>query len=68
MPSHSASSLERLVVGEPLGVDPAHLDLAAVVGAAVVERLDHRQVGVLELGVLADQPDPHDVGRARRSA
>ena len=41
--------VERLVVGELLGVDPAHLDLAAVVGAAVAERLDHRQVGVLEL-------------------
>ena len=31
--------------------------------AAVVERLDHRQVGVLELGVLAHQADPDLLAR-----
>ena len=46
----------RLVVGRALSESIQHdLDLAAVVGAAVAERLDHRQVGVLELGVLADE-------------
>ena len=36
--------------------------LAAVVRAGVVERLDHRQVGVGQLVVLADERDPHGVG------
>ena len=66
MPSQVASSRLDLAVGEALGVDPVHLDLAAVVGAGVVERLDHRQVGVGELVVLADERDPHRL-RWRRS-
>ena len=41
-----------------LGVDPLHVDVDAVVDAAVLERLDHRLVGVLELHVLADEGDP----------
>ena len=44
---------------EVLGVDQLDLDLDAVVEAAVLERLDHRLVGVGELHVLADQGDPH---------
>ena len=50
--------LLRLLAGEPLGVDPADLDLAAQVHPGVVERLDHREVGVGQLGVLAHEPDP----------
>ena len=42
-----------------LGLDPLELDLAGVVEAAVLERLDDRQVGVLEAHVLADDPDAH---------
>ena len=44
---------------EVLGVDQLDLDLDAVVDAAVLERLDHRLVGVCELHVLADQGDLH---------
>src|SRR4051794_3847504 len=43
---------------ERLDIDPLDLDLAAVMGARVLERLDHRQVGVLELRVLAGHRDP----------
>ena len=43
---------------ELLGADEVDLDVDAVVPAAVLERLDHRLVGVLELDVLADQRDP----------
>src|SRR4051794_4244270 len=48
-----------LLAVDRLGVDPAHLDLAVVVRARVAERLDHRQVRVLELDVLPDEPDLH---------
>ena len=60
--------VDRLAVREPLRVDPADLDVSAVVGAGVAEGLDDRQVGVRELGVLADKPDPHGRGRPRRRA
>ena len=62
MPSQVASSSLDLAVGEPLAVHPDDLDVAAVVRARVVQRLDHRHVGVGELVVLADQRDPHRVG------
>ncbi len=55
MPSTSSSRSGL----EVLGVDQLDLDLDAVVDAAVLERLDHRLVGVVELHVLADQGDPH---------
>ena len=45
-----------------LGLDPVDLDLGAVVEAGVLEALDDRQVGVGQLDVLADQPDPHRLG------
>ena len=54
-------------IADVLGVDPVDLDLAVVVGAGVAQRLDHRQVGVLEPHVLADQRDPH-AARSPRSA
>ena len=40
-------------------LDPLDLDLGPVVEAGVAERLDHRQVGVGQVDVLADDPDPH---------
>ena len=45
-----------------LGLDPVDLDLGAVVEPGVLEALDHRQVGVGELHVLADQPMRTGVG------
>ncbi len=51
-----------LVTPEALGVDPADLQTAAVVDGSVAQGLDHRQVGVLELHVLADEPDAHRLG------
>ena len=47
-----------LLVVERLRVDPVDLDAAAVHEAGVAQRLDDRQVGVLELDVLADERDP----------
>src|SRR3982750_824274 len=58
MPSHSSSWRSASAV-DRLGVDPAHLELRVVVDGRVLERLDHRQVCVLELDVLADEPDLH---------
>ena len=40
-------------------LDPLDLDLGAVVEAGVAQRLDHRQVGVGKVHVLADDADPH---------
>ena len=54
-------ALERLLV-EVLRVDEVDFDVHAVVDAAVLERLDHRLVGVLQLHVLADDRDPHVAG------
>src|SRR5206468_318672 len=47
----------RLLERHPLGVDPAHVHRTAMVDAGVVERLVDREVGVLELHVLADERD-----------
>ena len=58
MPSASSSRATALALGQRLGVDPEHVDLRAVVEAAVPQRLDHGQVGVRELHVLADKRDP----------
>ena len=60
--------LATLLVVERLGVDPEDLDLGAVVDARVLERLDHGQVGVLELHVLADERDAHVLLRLGRAA
>ena len=46
-----------LVERHVLGVDPAHVHAAAVVNAGVLERLVHREVGVVQLHVLADEGD-----------
>jgi len=47
----------RLVERHVLGVDPAHVDVAAVVDSRVLERLVHREVRVVELHVLPDERD-----------
>ena len=57
---HAVDLLElglRLLERHSLGVDPAHVHRAAVVDTGMIERLVHRQVGVLELHVLADERD-----------
>ena len=75
--AEAAGDQDAVGVGEPrgggaagqrLGVDPVDLDPAAVAEAGVAQRLGDRQVGVLELDVLADDRDPHPlVGLARRA-
>ena len=67
-PSTCSSSRSRLLERHALGVDPAHAHVAAVVDARVLERLVHREVGVVELHVLADERDLDRRRRARRSA
>ena len=64
-PSTPASSRARLLERHVLGVDPADDDVAAVVDAGVLERLVDREVGVVELHVLADE---RDLDRSRRVA
>ena len=59
MPSTPRSCLGGLVGVERLGVDPLDLEVRAVVDGAVLERLDDRQVGVLQLHVLAHDRDAH---------
>ena len=47
----------RLLERHVFRVDPAHTDAAARRNARVLQRLVHRQVGVVELHVLADERD-----------
>src|SRR5437763_12112228 len=49
----------RLLERHVFRVDPAHTDAAARRNARVLQRLVHRQVGVVELHVLADERDLH---------
>ena len=49
--------LRRVAVGQALGVDPIDVHDGVVGGAGVVQRLHHGEVGVMELGVFADQSD-----------
>ena len=49
-------------------VDAAHVDGGVVGDAGVIHRLVDRDVGVLELDVLADQRDPHAVLAGARCA
>ncbi len=62
MPSTSASASRARGVVEALGVHPLDLHAAAELEARVAQRLHDRQVGVLELDVLADQRDLDRVG------
>ena len=68
IPSAPAQARGDRRVADRLGVDPVDLDLGAVVDAGVAQRLDDRQVGVLELDVLADERDPHAARRPRARA
>ena len=61
-PSAAAAPLSRLAV---VGGHPAHLDLGVVGEPAGAQRLGHRQVGVGEVDVLADQRDSDGLVRAR---
>ena len=45
-----------------VGRDPVDLHLRAAVEAAVLQRLDDREVGVGQVDVLADEPDAHRLG------
>ena len=56
-PVHCLELMERLLERHALGVDPADPHMAAVVDPRVLERLVHREVGVVELHVLADERD-----------
>ena len=53
----AAEALGHGVGGELLGVDPEDAQLAAVVDGRVLEGLPDRQVGLVELHVLADEGD-----------
>ena len=46
-------------IGHGRRLDPFDLHLGPVVEPGVAERLDHRQIGVGKVDVLADDPDPH---------
>ena len=56
-PVGSLELLHRLLVRHVLGVEPAHVHLRSLVHAGVLERLVHREVGVVQLHVLADERD-----------
>ena len=57
--SPRAPGRSRPSCSKQLGVEPLGPDLHPVGDAAVGQRLGDRLVGVLELGVLADDRDPH---------
>ena len=63
---HDAVEPAQATLGEEafgvVGRDPVDLDLRADLEAAVLERFDHREVGVGEVDVLADEPDTHRLG------
>ena len=62
-----AQPVGRREVGHELGVDPVDARRCApVVEAGVAQRLDHREVGVGQVDVLADDPDPHRALGGRR--
>ena len=56
---HNAVEMAQLASGEKpfhvLRLDPLNLDIGAMVEPGVLQTLDHRQVGVGQLDVLADQ-------------
>ncbi len=63
---HDAVEVAEAPFGEEalgvVGGDPVDLDLRLARVAAVLERLGHREVGVGEVDVLADQADAHRLG------
>ena len=56
------SSVQRL------GVDPLDFDMRAVRIAGVAQRLCHREIGVVQLDILADKADVHGLSRRFRCA
>src|SRR5204862_5391952 len=64
--NHHAVEVVQATLGQQtldlLGLDPLDLDVGPVVVAAVLESLDHRQIGVGEVDVLADEADAHGGG------
>ena len=68
-PSYCREQLAgRLLVGELVAREPVDLDAGVVGDAAVDQRLLHRLVGVVQVGVLADHRDAHLVRRVGGSA
>src|SRR4029077_20196780 len=68
---HTVRGLElglRLFERHPLRVEPAHAHRAAVVDARMLERLVHREVGVLPLDVLGDERNLDLAGAGRPDA
>ena len=63
---HDPVEIAEGTVGEEpldlLGLDPLQVDLGPVGVPAVAQRLDHRQVGVGEVDVLADEADANRAG------
>ena len=55
--------LAARLIGELIAGDPLDLDPGLARDAAVNQRLLHRLVGVVQVGVLPDHGDPHPVGR-----
>ena len=53
----------RILVGEPVAADPLDVHADVVGDAAVSQRLVHRLVRVVQVGVLADHRDPHPARR-----
>ena len=54
---HLLELLLRLLERHPLGIHPAHAHGAALVQPGMLQRLVHRQIRVVQLDVLADEPD-----------
>ena len=51
----------QLVTGHPTQVEAQ-----TVLGGPVFEGFDHREIGIREVDVLADDPDRHRLGRRKR--
>src|SRR5205814_10597662 len=64
---HDAVELTQTAFGEQtfgvVGRDPVDLDLRSACVTAVLERLDHGEVRIGEVDVLADEPDAHRLRR-----
>ena len=64
---HDAVQVPEAVLAQQtlhvLGLDPVDLDCSPVVDPSVVQRFDHRQVGVNQTHVLANEADANRCGR-----
>src|SRR5579859_664652 len=61
---HTGQQIHDVLRRDRLRLDPAHVDLGAVMGAGVDQRLLDRHVGVAQLHVLADDRDLDELLRA----